>query len=532
MITSDSMKTFRMAERLSVPQLVMAIKRGTVDPVIGQLVLNNKVQQQKKMAQAQAAQQPQRPPVAQENMMAGISQLPTQREMFADDSYSSGGIVGYAEGGPIIDDSRRPALGEGILETPIGQFLHSLQFEDITEGPRRKKENGERREVLKDGLKNIGRALVGQPLRESGAARALLGLPMLQAARDNLDRPGVAVGSGTTDTASTMPLPVSKPALPESTPTSESASASRSISLGGGIPGATMPVLNLRSAREAAVGAPSDRAERMAALSKQREGELAAGDKEAFSGIKEILEGQKGSLSKSDKQNMWLALIKGGLAAAAGNSQYALQNIAAGGESGVEQYIQQNIINRQREQQLARDEQAMRLNELGTAKDNRSMADRYAQTIAGLEQGDQALAMHQANYDNQNEIARAELGLRAQQLNQQAAQANAMMRYREQVAAAKGAGKAAGGKAPDPIKQQEFVRKVAADFIGGRAGQATEASLQKKYGPNWRQIPEAAAIYNNAMRTFVGQQMEMFSTMAPGGGESGIMGLVRHSSEY
>lgn len=81
MITSDSMKTFRMAERLSVPQLVMAIKRGTVDPVIGQLVLNNKVQQQKKMAQAQAAQQPQRPPVAQENMMAGISQLPTQREM-------------------------------------------------------------------------------------------------------------------------------------------------------------------------------------------------------------------------------------------------------------------------------------------------------------------------------------------------------------------------------------------------------------------------------------------------------------------
>ena len=80
-------------------------------------MLNNKVQQQKKMAQAQAAQRPERPPVAQENMMSGIAQMPVREEMYPDDAFASGGIVGYAEGGAIMDDSRRPAMGEGVLES-------------------------------------------------------------------------------------------------------------------------------------------------------------------------------------------------------------------------------------------------------------------------------------------------------------------------------------------------------------------------------------------------------------------------------
>ena len=387
MINSDSMKVFRIAERLTVPQLVMAIKRGTVDPVIGQLVLNNKVQQQKKMAQAQAAQRPERPPVAQENMMSGIAQMPVREEMYPDDAFASGGIVGYAEGGAIMDDSRRPAMGEGVLETPIGQFLHNLQFEDLTEGPARARKTAERREGLREGLKNAG--------------KALMGIPLLDALRTKvIDRPGMSVANAapmSMDDVRTAPrnLPERSAGTgaPKEAPTSESAKISRAIEASAGIPGvAPRSNVEFKSADDVKA-TRGDRAERLSATSKAREKELADGDKDAYKGIKDILEDQKGRMSKSDKQNLWLSLMKAGLAAAGGDSQYALQNIARGGEAGLENYVQQNLINRSQQQQLARDEQAMRLNELGQAKENRSLADKYAQTIAGLEQGDQALAL-------------------------------------------------------------------------------------------------------------------------------------------
>ena len=42
MAMNDTFNTFRIAEKLSIPQLVQAIKNGSIDPNIGQLVLNNK----------------------------------------------------------------------------------------------------------------------------------------------------------------------------------------------------------------------------------------------------------------------------------------------------------------------------------------------------------------------------------------------------------------------------------------------------------------------------------------------------------
>lgn len=114
MAINDTFNTFRIAEKLSIPQLVQAIKNGSIDPNIGQLVLNNKMQQQKKLQGAMASGQQARPPIAQENMatgerMAGLGSMQSQQPM----GFSSGGIVGYADGGEVqfpLDEATKRRL--------------------------------------------------------------------------------------------------------------------------------------------------------------------------------------------------------------------------------------------------------------------------------------------------------------------------------------------------------------------------------------------------------------------------------------
>jgi len=99
------------AESLTIPQLQMAIKNGTVDSFIGIPLLQRKVKQrQQAMAMQQAQQQGQNQvPIAAQVMQdadqyRGIDELPTnlpttEDDQTTDDVYASGGIIAFAGDG-------------------------------------------------------------------------------------------------------------------------------------------------------------------------------------------------------------------------------------------------------------------------------------------------------------------------------------------------------------------------------------------------------------------------------------------------
>lgn len=90
------------AEKLSIPQLQMSIKNGTIPAYAGIPLLEQKV---KAAQQAKMTQAPQQAPIADEimqqaNSVQGIQNLQSN---LPEESYNDGGIVAFAEGGESFD---------------------------------------------------------------------------------------------------------------------------------------------------------------------------------------------------------------------------------------------------------------------------------------------------------------------------------------------------------------------------------------------------------------------------------------------
>jgi hypothetical protein len=98
---NNPMSQMADAQKLTITQLQQSLRNGTIDPQVGQLVLNAKINEDKKRKAALAAQMPKQPPVAQQNMAynQGVdtlaSNLPTV-------SAAQGGIISFEEGGEVI----------------------------------------------------------------------------------------------------------------------------------------------------------------------------------------------------------------------------------------------------------------------------------------------------------------------------------------------------------------------------------------------------------------------------------------------
>ena len=102
MITS-TMGRMAEAEKLSIPQLQMAIKDGSLPAYIGIPLLQDKMKQTQQAKMAQAGTQPQQPPVAQQVMQQasqmGIDHL---RSNLPTEGMAGGGIIAFEDGGQVI----------------------------------------------------------------------------------------------------------------------------------------------------------------------------------------------------------------------------------------------------------------------------------------------------------------------------------------------------------------------------------------------------------------------------------------------
>jgi len=99
----DPMSQMAQAQRLTIPQLQQALRNGTINPQVGQIVLASKIKQDKDAKMAMAAQAPKQPPVVAQNLAygAGVDTLPSNLPV---EGMAQGGIIALAEGGTFSTD--------------------------------------------------------------------------------------------------------------------------------------------------------------------------------------------------------------------------------------------------------------------------------------------------------------------------------------------------------------------------------------------------------------------------------------------
>jgi hypothetical protein len=124
------------AQDLTIPQLQMAIKNGTIESYVGVPLLQQKVKERQKalaMQQAQQAQQGQNQvPLAAQVMQdadqyRGIDELPTnlptaEDDQTVDDEYANGGIIAFADEGQVRDPARR-SLSQDSIVTQLNERM-------------------------------------------------------------------------------------------------------------------------------------------------------------------------------------------------------------------------------------------------------------------------------------------------------------------------------------------------------------------------------------------------------------------------
>jgi hypothetical protein len=115
---NNPMSQMADAQKLTITQLQQALRNGTIDPQVGQIVLASKIKQAKEAKAAMAAQMPKQPPVAQQNLAygQGMDALPTNLPA---QGMAEGGIISFAgntDGSYVNPDFSAPGLSQADVD--------------------------------------------------------------------------------------------------------------------------------------------------------------------------------------------------------------------------------------------------------------------------------------------------------------------------------------------------------------------------------------------------------------------------------
>lgn len=325
MITS-MMGRMADAEKLSIPQLQMAIKNGTIPAYVGVPLLQDKVKQQQQ-AMAMQQQQGQQAPIADQVMQEadqyrGIDELRTnlptaEDDQTVDDEYANGGIIAFAGNS-----------GSLVPKTPQYSSEPKDDAESLTEN-----------NPIRNRLQRV--------IDQAAADAAARGQPISEYNfNESIDRAlGKGIATPRPPIPSVSPRRISEAEAAQANMfTAEAASpgvaglpAAQNVQIAPGQRGVgTAPAGGEKlTPRVGLENAPStlSQAEAVAGKSPAAAQAISATDR-----YMEMLEKSGQDVSRDKKEALYMALIKGGLAAAGGTSPNALANIAAGVVPAMEGY--------------------------------------------------------------------------------------------------------------------------------------------------------------------------------------------------
>lgn len=438
------------AGKLSVAQLQQAIKDGTVPPYIGIPLLQEKTKQAQQIQQATTAQQQTRPPIAAQVMAEarGVEGLPSN---IGEHAYKGGGIVAFAgptDGSYVSGDAGMTdqELQDRLLAKKVGQSM-LYPFDAIADAGA--------------GSWNVASGLVDKGLNALGAARIGKAVGIYPPGTTSVKTPKLGDESFTPfineREAAIANLGKSQPQVPAAKPTPTPAA---SPSFSADMAARRNPLLDLVQApakksdntvdtkpRKDASGnvnvkAPADT---LSAVTLQRpdlsiydtlkqpnetedeaiariEGKMGKGkyeDKLAAS-----LEKMATDAETAKEKAPWLALMNAGLATMAGTSPYALTNIGAGGQKGLQNYLEaQKDYDKSQEKQM---EIMSRLDQAEQAKHQAAVTAGVQSSQFNRAHNEQiALAKAKASEDYNTNVAKLEMDKANYHLNEYKAQVEA-----------------------------------------------------------------------------------------------------------
>jgi hypothetical protein len=440
--------------KYSIQQLTQAVQNGTLPAYIGVPIIQDKVQEQKKLQMMQHAQQaPQNaPPIAQQIMQEarGVEALPTNLPQ----QYAGGGIIAFEEGGEV---ERYQNKGY-VYETPYDRMNRENRERAEAEKAARLadlQERGMPTMSYGEQMRNVGSALVNAPIT---AFKTLVGAPgdaqnpqgygITRLLAPDAVTPAVKPYDPTTATRRSQYTNEPYPSANANTgPAKDRAPAKDASGLGGDsaldrkpgfglkAPGIfTPPVSKSMTAQTMEQLGGYEGAdgyfERSAARDKAAEDAIAQAKKsvtgEAFSDYKNILEAEAKEFGADKEQAKGMAIFKAGLAMMAGTSRHALENIGKGAMVGAEDYqaAAKDIKKAQREnrKELSLIEQSRRaeargdrdtaIARLDASRDRGDTRDRYVtdalQKAYGIDRA-QAYDMAKTQFTTQADIFRTDL---------------------------------------------------------------------------------------------------------------------------
>ena len=305
------------AEKMSVEQLQQAYRNKSLPGYIVFPLLEEKMNMQQRMQNAQAMQAQKPPPIADQlmqraNQVQGIEQLPTQ---LAETQMAHGGIVAFEDGGEVERYQNAGLISEMRVPPDVQRERDKQRKEMITEEYNKAIELGDENlaSLYAKELKNLG---VVTPVRTPSIKTTPIdGAPPAV---------GVAAPAG-------IATPIPKMAAPSA--------GIAALSAPSDVPGAVVDTgageSDVSIPTSAMTGDDSNPYEQYI----NRIRAMTRGSREMSQAEKEYA--NRTAVSDEDKQRaMWMRALQASLGVLGGRSKYAAENIAAGVSPALQGYMQ------------------------------------------------------------------------------------------------------------------------------------------------------------------------------------------------
>jgi hypothetical protein len=320
--------------------------------------------------------------IAETQPMQGVAALPVPEQMFNPESYASGGIVAFEDGGEVERfDGLTGSLVQGLKPlTGPRDYRFSLPSFSLPSFPSTEELNA----YLADPQAYIANPQQYKAVAEKAAA-----------SNKQLDGPyapnvnPVVVAEKQAELLKNRFAPA--PAMvPVSTAESKPASVGSPLGIGA-------LAYKPYQVDEAGFDALMPEQRSMRDYAAEFKSEL--GDDPARAAIKERLARMQATGEKEAERAPWMALAEAGLGMAAGRSQFALQNIAEGGKQGIKAFAEARDTLRKAEERrfdleskVAQAERAEQLASINYGADSKRADDANRRAVGLAKQADKARA--------------------------------------------------------------------------------------------------------------------------------------------
>lgn len=312
----------------------------------------------------------------------GIAALPVRDDMYNEDSFASGGIVAFADGGPAFGGNILNAYDEGMFVSGVSTEDAKKMYPYLT-GPQLEAKRAE-----------LEQAILSVPRQERLSAR--LSQPYTPAPQPVAPQQAAVQAAPVYPYADPRMARPSAPAAPAA-PVAAATPAAKPTPTGIGSLGYKELQPKRMGVDEAGFDAlmPQERAMRDYAAEFKAE----LGEDPGRAKMKERIAAMEAKALKDEERAPWMALARAGLGMAAGKSQFALQNIAAGGAEGLKDFADARDNLRKAEERrfeleskVAQAERAEQLAAINYGAESKRTEDAGRRAVGLAKQSDKARA--------------------------------------------------------------------------------------------------------------------------------------------